>query len=201
MKEWLYVCSLLSFWGLSLTDRVPTSGASIPLPPKTTNITTHFNSCFLGKKANWSPHNKSRLEYFLSIYLCIWLHQGLECSRQDLVACWIFHCGAQALELMGLEVEVHGLCCPVACGILVPWSGIKLVFPTLEGRFLTTEPPRKSLECYLIFGVLSIFSMWPGDSLLFGHVSESVKTVFILHPAVLVALREEVSPSNLPYFS
>ena len=71
----------------------------------------------------------------------------------------------------------------------------------LEGRFLTNEPPGKSLECYLNFGVLAIFNMWPGDSLLFGHVSESVKTVFILHPAVLAALREEVSPSNLPSFS
>ena len=103
MKEWLYVCSLLSFWGLSLTDRVPTSGASIPLPPKTTNITTHFNRCFLGKKANWSPHNKSRLEYFLSIYLCIWLHQGLECSRQDLP------CSMLDLSLWSTGSRAHGL--------------------------------------------------------------------------------------------
>ena len=31
-----------------------------------------------------------------------------------------------------------------ACGILVPQPGIELVSPALEGRFLTTAPPRKS---------------------------------------------------------
>ena len=40
--------------------------------------------------------------------------------------------------------SVPGLSCPMACGSLVPWPGVKLAFPPLEGRFLTTGPPRKS---------------------------------------------------------
>ena len=53
-------------------------------------------------------------------------------------------CGAQALEHMGSVVVAHGLNCPTACGILVPRSGMEHTSPTLEGRFLTTGPPRKS---------------------------------------------------------
>ena len=37
---------------------------------------------------------------------------------------------------------MHGM----ACGILVPQPGIKPASPALEGRFLTTGPPGKSLE-------------------------------------------------------
>ena len=44
-------------------------------------------------------------------------------------------------------VVVCGLSCPLACGILVPRPGIELMSPALEGRFLTTAPPGKSL-CY-----------------------------------------------------
>ena len=39
-----------------------------------------------------------------------------------------------------------GLSCPMACGILVPWSGIKPASLALQGRFLTTGPPGKSLD-------------------------------------------------------
>jgi len=38
-----------------------------------------------------------------------------------------------------------GLVAPWACGILVLGPEIKLMFPALEGRFLTTGPPGKSL--------------------------------------------------------
>ena len=34
---------------------------------------------------------------------------------------------------------------PEACGILVPWPGIKHSLPALEGKVLTTGPPGKSL--------------------------------------------------------
>ena len=51
-----------------------------------------------------------------------------------------FHCCMQA------SVVVHGLSCPVACGILVLWPGIEPTFPApLEGGSLTTGPPGKSL--------------------------------------------------------
>ena len=48
---------------------------------------------------------------------------------------------------MGSVDVVHGLCCPKACGILVP-GGIKTVSPALPGRFLTTGAP----SCYLYDG-------------------------------------------------
>ena len=40
---------------------------------------------------------------------------------------------------------MHGLSCPLACGILVPQPGIQPASPALEGRFLTPGPPGKSL--------------------------------------------------------
>ena len=51
--------------------------------------------------------------------------------------------------LMFLSVEyylvvAHGLRCSKACGILVPWPGIKPTSLALQGRFLTTRPPGKS---------------------------------------------------------
>lgn len=36
-----------------------------------------------------------------------------------------------------------GLCCPMACRILVLGLGIEPVSPKLAGRFLTTGPPGK----------------------------------------------------------
>ena len=41
------------------------------------------------------------------------------------------------------------LSCSMACGILVPQSGIKPTTPALEGKFLTTGPPGKSLDYIL----------------------------------------------------
>ena len=37
-------------------------------------------------------------------------------------------------------VVVHGLSCPLACGIL-PFQGLKLLSPALAGGFSITEPP------------------------------------------------------------
>ena len=53
-------------------------------------------------------------------------------------------CGSQVPECVGSVVISLRFGCPVACGILVPQPGIKLVSPALEGGFLTTEPPGKS---------------------------------------------------------
>ena len=52
--------------------------------------------------------------------------------------------GTWASEYVGSVVLAHGLSCPMACGIFVLWPGIKLIYPTLEGGFLTTAPPGKS---------------------------------------------------------
>ena len=51
----------------------------------------------------------------------------------------IYLCVCQVL------VVARGLSCPVACGILVPQPGIEPTSPAVEGRFLTTGPPGKSL--------------------------------------------------------
>ena len=61
-------------------------------------------------------------------------------------------CGMWALEHVGSVVAVHRLSCPVAYGILVPRPGIRPGPATLEGRFLTIGPPRKSpfLDSYMI---------------------------------------------------
>ena len=41
-----------------------------------------------------------------------------------------------------------GLRCLRACGILVPWPGVKPMSPALEGGLLTTRPPVKSLKIF-----------------------------------------------------
>ena len=55
----------------------------------------------------------------------------------------IFSCGARTL------VVAHRVSCSKASGILLPRPGIEPVSPALEGRFLATGPPGKSL-CWFI---------------------------------------------------
>ena len=45
----------------------------------------------------------------------------------------------------GLVVAAHRLGFSEESGILVPQPGIELASPALQGRFLTTRPPGKSL--------------------------------------------------------
>ena len=77
-------------------------------------------------------------------------------------------CGTRAPEHAGFSlVAVHGLSCPVVCGILVPRPGIELPSLGLEGRFLTTGLPGKSpplpfLPCDVI--VKRQPSMWKRDA-------------------------------------
>ena len=54
-------------------------------------------------------------------------------------------CGAQASLLVA-----HGLSSHAAHGILVHWPGIEPTSPALEGGFLTTGPPRKSLLIFFL---------------------------------------------------
>ena len=96
---------------------------------------------------------KTFLKY-LFIYFIYLAVLGLSCGAQDL------HCGVRAPERAGRllsscsawapertasVVAARRLSCPVACGILVPLPGIKPTSPALEGIFLTTGPPGKSL--------------------------------------------------------
>ena len=54
-------------------------------------------------------------------------------------------------------VVAHKLGCPMAGGILVPRLGIKPMSPALEGRFLTTGPPRKSPRICFIKWILKMY--------------------------------------------
>ena len=56
-----------------------------------------------------------------------------------------------SLQPAGLSLTVAcGLSCPAACEILASRPGIELMFLALEGRFLTTKPPGKSLHLVLL---------------------------------------------------
>ena len=57
-------------------------------------------------------------------------------------------CSMRALSLRRVSsvVVAHGLCCPAACGVLVPRPRIEPASPAMEGRFFTTRPLRKSLK-------------------------------------------------------
>ena len=56
-----------------------------------------------------------------------------------------FSCGLWTLEHTGSVVAVCRLSCSVVRGILVLQLEIELASLTLEGRFLSTGPPGKSL--------------------------------------------------------
>ena len=81
--------------------------------------------------------------------LFFWLHWGVCCSTCGalfsaecrLLVLW--HTGFFSLQCASSLVAMHGFCCPMACGILVPPPGIEPMSPTLQGRFLTTGPPGK----------------------------------------------------------
>ena len=56
----------------------------------------------------------------------------------------LLHWQADSLPLAALAVAQRFSSIPRACGILVPWPGIKPESPVLQGRFLTTGQPGKS---------------------------------------------------------
>ena len=74
------------------------------------------------------------LYLFLAVSSLNWGRWDLPCSMHDL-----------SLQLAGSVVATRGLSCSVAYEILVLRPGIKSTSPPLEGRFLTTGPPEKSL--------------------------------------------------------
>ena len=62
---------------------------------------------------------------------------------------WHSSCNAWALDHVVPVVAAYQFSCSVACGILVPQPGIEPMSPALQGRFLTTGPPGKSLALLL----------------------------------------------------
>ena len=88
--------------------------------------------------------------FFFNIYLlfgCV----GLSCNTQDL------HYVTQDLSL---QDRFH---CPEECGILVPWPGIKLTSPELQGRLLPARPPGNSLWNRFV-GFFGFVFFLPGNS-------------------------------------
>ena len=61
-----------------------------------------------------------------------------------------------SLQHLGSEVSLLELC-PMACVILPPQPGAEPMFPALEGRFLTTGPPGKSLMLQALCHQVCIF--------------------------------------------
>ena len=93
--------------------------------------------------------------YPTMVYLFIFLIlavPGLCCSARAFSSCskWGYSLGV-----------ARGLNCSSACGILVPQPGTKPASPALEGRFLTTGPPREdSLHMLLNQVSFANFHSW-----------------------------------------
>ena len=68
------------------------------------------------------------------------------------------------------STEVHRINCLVACGILVPGTGIEPASPALQGRFLITGPPKE----------VPTFDFFPDCQIVF----HSGCTTFTLSPAI-----------------
>ena len=93
--------------------------------------------------------------YFSSLgalewFFCIFFFGCTGSLLQSLGFPQLWRVGSRAWRLSGCHAQasliaVLRLSCPAACGILIPWSGIKPTFSALEGGFLTTGPPLKSL--------------------------------------------------------
>ena len=61
------------------------------------------------------------------------------------------NCGTWDLPLWFTDslAVAHGIRCSTICGILVLQSGIKSTSPVLQGGFLTTGAPGKSLDLFI----------------------------------------------------
>ena len=132
------------------------------------HILCFFFFKFMLKRSWWSwiPHayfllfpSLSLSFIFIYVFLAV---SGLGCSMRDLL---FWRAGSSlwregfslVVPQAGPGVEAHGLHCPATCGILVPRPGIKPKCPALEGGFLTTGPPGKSLYLFLKFPAFTDF--------------------------------------------
>ena len=71
--------------------------------------------------------------------------------------CFIFFgCIRPLFQCLGSVVAVQELSCLFPCETSVPQPGIEPMSPALEGGFLTTELPRKSLRFLLDCSLLLI---------------------------------------------
>ena len=111
-------------------------------------------------------HRLDRRESEQAPGVCDWQGNLVCCSpwvtkSQTGLSDWtklILHCitNQKASLIVYSDTKFHlwsGLSCPVAWGILVPWPGAEPISPALEGGFLTTGPPGKSLKDLFIVKV------------------------------------------------
>ena len=134
------ICFNLITWKNKFRTGAQVSGPSPTLHSLTTRLTWPLNGSH--REVAPPPSHRLHLLLFFSFNICsavsglsCGMHGDLCCIIQDLplwhtdslvVVCWLSSCGTWA------------------CGILVPWPGIEPVSSALQGRFLTTGPPRKS---------------------------------------------------------
>ena len=114
--------------------------------PRSRQNSNNFKSCGIIITLTEKNCLKNSLKN-IHIYLLIWMHRVLVAAHRIFSAsCGTFSCTAQSLQLwcVGSVVVTCGLCCSVACGILVPQPGIESMYPALQNGFLTTGPPGKS---------------------------------------------------------
>ena len=142
----------------------------------------HSPRCYLGCKPHWPLRCCFFLfvlmipcNLFYNIYFIYLAALGLSCDTSDL------HCGTQASQ-----VSAHGIICPAACEILVPRAGIKPTYSTLEGGFLTTGPPGKSLHCFLNMpAAIWLIPAWNPLSLKLTWFTTSLGSASVLGPSVI----------------
>ena len=80
---------------------------------------------------------------------------GHTCGMQDLYCTMKY----LSLQCMGSLVADHRHSCSTACGILVPWPGMKPTYPALQGEFLNTELPGKSPAVWFWLTYINFLSM------------------------------------------
>ena len=104
-------------------------------------------------------------------------------------------CGARAPECTGSVVVARGLSCPVACGILAPRPGVEPASPALEGGFLTTGLPGKSLTSSflvvrtgMIASKLFMCLSWQWKSYYDYFHGRNKCTLYYLHTCLIISL-------------
>ena len=126
----------------------------------------------------------------LFIYLTVFsLSWGMWCL------CWVtWNLSLQCIDSQEGSMGLHES--SMACEILIPWAGIKRKSPSLQGRFLTTGPPRKSPQISLLFIItmhwqLLVISMIKFSSLLGWDPS------FLLGASLLASYLESLTEAGV----
>ena len=109
------------------------------------------------------PQGASSFSWLRYVLLCIYVYIPLAGSAPSR--------GMRGLLLWptGSVMVVCRLICSAACGILGLQRGIEPVFPALQGRFLTTAPPRNFLILIFKWRIIALPCHW---FLLYNNVNQ-----------------------------